>query len=56
MGHFGYALTLACGISLGLALIDRKTWRERAYRGLYLRGSFVAAIFAVSWLMYAINP
>ena len=56
MGHFSYTLTLACGISLGLAAIDRKTWCERTYRGLYLLGSFVVAIFGVSWLMYAINP
>lgn len=56
MGQFGYTLALACGISLGLALIDRKTWRERAYRGVYLLGSFVLSIFAVSWLMYAMNP
>jgi hypothetical protein len=56
MGHFSYTLALASGISLGLGLIDRKTWRERAYRGVYLLGSFVVAIFGVSWLMYAINP
>jgi hypothetical protein len=56
MGHFSYTLTLAAGISAGLALIDRKTWSERLYRGAYLLGSFLVAIFGVSWLMYLINP
>jgi hypothetical protein len=56
MGHFAYTLTLATGISAGLALIDRKSWRERLYRGVYLLGSFLLAIFGVGWLMYAINP
>ena len=56
MGHFAYTLTLATGISAGLALIDRKSWRERLYRGAYLLGGFVVAIFSVSWLMYLINP
>jgi hypothetical protein len=56
MGHFAYTLTLASGISAGLALIDRKTGRERMYRGVYLMGSFLLAIFGVSWGMYLINP
>jgi hypothetical protein len=56
MGHFSYTLSLASGISLGIALIDRKAWRERLYRAVYLLGSFVVAIFGVSWLMYLINP
>jgi hypothetical protein len=56
MGHFVYTLTLASGISAGLALIDRKSWRERLYRGIYLVGCFLLAIFSISWLMYAINP
>jgi hypothetical protein len=56
MGHFAYTLTLATGISAALALIDRKRWRERPYRGVYLLGGFLLAIFGVSWLMYAINP
>ncbi len=56
MGHFTYTLTLASAISAGLALYDRKTARERIYRGVYLFGSFLAAIFGVGWLMYLINP
>jgi hypothetical protein len=56
MGHFAYTLTLASGISAALACVDRKTWRERLYRGIYLVGNFLLAIFGVSWLMYAINP
>jgi len=56
MGHFIYTLSLATGISAGMAVIDRQGWRERAYRGLYLLGSFLLAIFGVSWAMYLINP
>lgn len=56
MGHFAYTLTLASVISAGLALYDRKTARERIYRGLYLFGSFVVAVFALGWTMYLINP
>ena len=55
MGHFAYTLTLASAISAGLALYDRKTTRERIYRGVYLFGSFLAAILGVGWLMYWIN-
>jgi len=56
MGHFIYTLSLATGISAGMVVIDRQGWRERAYRGLYLLGSFLLAIFGVSWAMYLINP
>jgi hypothetical protein len=56
MGHFAYTLTLASALSAGLALYDRKTTRERIYRGAYLLGSFLLTIFGVSWLMYLINP
>ena len=56
MGHFTYTLSLAAGISAALALIDRKKWSERMYRCVYLLGSFLQAIFGVSWLMYLINP
>ena len=56
MGHFGYMLGLATAISTGLALYDRKAARERIYRGAYLFGSFLVAIFGIGWLMYWINP
>jgi len=56
MGHFAYTLTLASGISAGLALIDRKNWHERFYRGVYLLGAFLLVIFGISWMMYLINP
>jgi hypothetical protein len=56
MGHFPYMLTLAAAISAGLAIYDRKTAHERIYRGLYLFGSFLVAIFGVGWAMYLINP
>ena len=56
MCHFTYTLTLAAAISTGLALYDRKTARERVYRGIYLFGSFLCAVFAMGWTMYFINP
>ena len=56
MGHFIYTVSLATGISAGLAVIDRHGWHERVYRGLYLLGGFLVAIFGISWLMYLINP
>jgi hypothetical protein len=56
MGHFLYSLTLASAISGGMALYDRKTARERIYRGIYLFGTFLCSIFAVGWTMYFINP
>jgi hypothetical protein len=56
MGHFTYALTLASAISGALALYDRKTARDRMYRGMYLFASFLCAIFAIGWMMYFINP
>lgn len=56
MGHFSYMVGLATAISAGLALYDRNTARERFYRGAYLFGSFLIAIFCIGWLMYWINP
>jgi hypothetical protein len=56
MGHFTYTLTLASAISAGLALYDRKTPRERIYRGIYLFGGFLFAIGGIGWIMYFINP
>jgi hypothetical protein len=56
MGHFTYTLTLASAISAGLALYDRKTARERIYRGMYLFGVFLFAIGGIGWMMYFINP
>ena len=56
MGHFAYTLTLASAISAGMAFYDRKTTRERIYRGAYLFGCFLTAIFGIGWMMYLINP
>ena len=55
MGHFIYTLLLAAALSAALALYDRKTLRGRVYRGAYVFGGFVLAIFGVSWSMYLIN-
>ena len=56
MSHFVYTLTLASAFSAGLAMVDRKTLRDRIYRGLYVFGGFLVAIFGGGWLMYLINP
>ena len=56
MGHLTYTLTLASAISASMALYDRKTGRERIYRGIYLFGSFLVAIFGIGWVMYFVNP
>jgi len=56
MSHLAYTLTLASALSTGMAVAGRKTWRERIYRGLYLFGGFLIAIFGGGWLMYLINP
>jgi hypothetical protein len=56
MSHFVYTLSLAAVLSVGLALYDRKTRRDRIYRGVYVFGSFLVAIFGGGWLMHLINP
>jgi hypothetical protein len=56
MGHFFYTFALALVFSAGLAISDRKTRRDRIYRGAYVFGGFVLAIFGGGWLMYLINP
>ena len=56
MGHFSYTLGLAAALSAGLALADRKSLRERVYRGVYVFGGFLVAIFGIGWAMYLINP
>ena len=56
MGHFSYTLFLAAALSTGFALVDRKTFRERIDRGVYVFGAFLIAIFGIGWSMYLINP
>jgi hypothetical protein len=56
MGHFSYTLFLAAALSAGFALADRKTLRERLYRGVYVFGGFLLSVFAIGWSMYLINP
>jgi hypothetical protein len=56
MGHFSYTLLLAAALSGVLALADRKTPRDRMYRGVYVFASFLVAIFGIGWSMYLINP
>jgi len=56
MSHFTYTLCGALTLSVALALYDRRNRRERIYRGVYLFGCFLLAIFGGGWLMYALNP
>lgn len=56
MSHFVYTLLLAVALSAGLAFYDRKSRRDRIYRGLYVLGSFLVASFGGGWLMHLINP
>jgi hypothetical protein len=43
-------------LSVVFALADLRTFRERVYRGVYVFGGFLAAIFGIGWSMYLINP
>ena len=56
MSHVTYTLSLAVLLSAGLAFYDRKTRRDRIYRGVYVLGAFLVAIFGGGWAMYLINP
>ena len=56
MGHFTYTLLLAAALSTVFAAVDRQTRRERVYRGVYVFGSFLVAIFGIGWSMYLLNP
>ncbi|HTM51741.1 MAG TPA: hypothetical protein VL285_23765 [Bryobacteraceae bacterium] len=56
MGHFGYTLLLAAALSAVFALVDRTSGSDRLYRGLYVFGGFLLAVFGIGWSMYLINP
>jgi predicted PurR-regulated permease PerM len=56
MGHFLWTVLLAAALSAVMAAMDRKTRRERVYRGVYVFGGFLVAIFGIGWSMYLINP
>jgi hypothetical protein len=56
MGHFSYTLLLAVALSAVFALVDRKSGRDRLYRGVYVFGGFLLAVFGIGWSMYLINP
>jgi len=56
MSHFTYTLFLAVVLSVGLALYDRKSRRDRIYRGVYVFAGFLIAIVGGGWLMHIVNP
>lgn len=50
--HFEASLLFALLASIVLGVVSKRTDKERLHYGLYCFGSFVFAIFALSWLMY----
>jgi len=56
MSHFVYTLFLAVVLSACLAFYDRKSRRDRIYRGAYVFSGFLVAIFGGGWLMHFLNP
>jgi len=56
MSHFTYTILFATALSTAIALFDRKPWVERIYRGVYVFGGLLLAIFGIGWSMYLINP
>ena len=50
--HFEASLLFALLASLVRGVVSKRTDKERLHYVLYCFGSFVFAIFALSWLMY----
>jgi hypothetical protein len=52
LSHFEACLLFAFFTSIVLGVITKRTDRERMRYAAYCFGCFLAAIFALSWLMY----
>lgn len=52
LSHFEAALLFSLFTSIVLAVVTKRTDRERLIYGLYCFGCFVAALFGLGWLMY----
>ena len=50
--HFEAPILFALLTSIVLGIVTKKNDKERFRYGLYCFGSFVFAMFALSWLMY----
>ncbi len=52
LSHFEAAFLFALFTSVVLAIVTKKTDRERLHYGFYVFGCFLAALFGIGWLMY----
>jgi hypothetical protein len=52
LSHFEAALLFALFTSVVLAVVTKRTDRDRLHYGLYTFACFVAALFGLGWLMY----
>jgi hypothetical protein len=52
LSHFEASLLFALLTSIVLGIVTKRTDRERLRYAAYCFGYFVAAIFALGWLMY----
>ena len=52
LSHFEAALLFALFTSVVLGIVSKNTDKERIRYGLQCFGYFIAAVFALSWLMY----
>lgn len=50
--HFEAAILFALITSVVLAIVTKRTDRERIRYGAYCFGYFLLALFGLSWLMY----
>ena len=50
--HFEASMLFALLASIVLGVVSKRTDKERLQYGLYCFGSFLFAMFALSWLMY----
>ena len=52
LSHFEAALLFGLFTSVVLAVVTKRTDRDRLHYGLYTFACFVAALFGLGWLMY----
>ncbi len=52
LSHFEAAFLFAMFCSIVLAVVTKRTDRERIRYGLYVFGCFLVALFGLGWLMY----
>jgi len=52
LSHFEAALLFSLFTSVVLAVVTKRTDRDRLHYGVYTFACFVAALFGLGWLMY----